>query len=132
MPKFITKFVVPAAAVAALALSAATAVAQPGSSGAQCFARQNIEGFQAPDDHTVYLRVGVNQIYRLDLMVPCAGLSFRNDIGLWSTAGDPWICSPIEATVAYHEGGIPTRCPVSAIHRLTPAEVAALPKRDRP
>ena len=132
MPKFITKLVVPVAALAAVALSAATAGAQPGSSGAQCFARQNIEGFQAPDDHTVYLRVGVNQIYRLDLMVPCSGLSFRDDINLLSTAGDPWICNPIQATVVYHQGGIPNRCPVSAIHRLTPDEVSALPKRDRP
>jgi uncharacterized protein DUF6491 len=128
---------VAAAAVAIVAGGAALTVgahAQPrgGHRGDQCFLSSNINGFQAPNDHTVFIRVGVNDIYRLDLMNDCPGLSFRHGFGLKSTPGDPWICSPIQATVVFRETGIHNRCPVSGIHRLTPPEVAALPKRYLP
>ncbi len=115
-------------------LSAPVVGAQPASrsGGEQCFFRSNINGFIAPNDHTVYIRVGVRDIYRLDLMSDCTGLSFRQGIGLESTPGDPQICSAIQATIVYRDTGIPNRCPVSAIHKLTPAEIAALPKRDLP
>ena len=133
----ITKAIGLAASAAVLAgavFSAPVVSAQPAAAdsghGNQCFLRSNINGFQAPDDHTVYIRVGVNDIYRLSLMVDCTSLSFRQGIGLESTPGDPWICSPIQATVVYRDTGIRNRCPVSDIHKLTPAEIAALPKRD--
>jgi hypothetical protein len=122
-----------AAILAGAVLSASAVSAQPPArSDNQCFYTRNINGFQASDDHTVYIRVGVRDIYRLDLMTDCTGLTFRQGIGLESTPGDPWICSPIQATVVYRDTGIHNRCPVSNIHKLTPAEVAALPKRDLP
>jgi Family of unknown function (DUF6491) len=124
-----------AAILAGAGLSAPVVSAQPAagpSHGNQCFLRSNINGFQAPDDRTVYIRVGVSDIYRLTLMVNCTSLSFRQGIGLESTPGDPWICSPIQATVVYRDVGIHNRCPVSDIHKLTPDEIAALPKRDLP
>jgi len=124
-----------AAILVGAGLSAPVVSAQPAadsSHGNQCFLRSNINGFQAPDDRTVYIRVGVRDIYRLSLMVDCTSLTFRQGIGLESTPGDPWICSPIQATVVYRDTGINSRCPVSDIHKLTPAEIAALPKRDLP
>ena len=99
----------------------------------QCFYSRNINGFNAPDDRTLYIRVGVNEIYRLDLMNDCNGLTFRQDIALSDEpAGDAFICSPIQATVTYREAGIRERCPVTAMHRLTPAEIAAVPKKFLP
>jgi hypothetical protein len=125
-----------AAVLAGAVLSAPAVSAQPAAAdsghGNQCFYTRNINGFQAPDDRTVYIRVGVRDIYRLGLMVGCSGLTFRQGIGLESTPGDPWICSPIQATVVYRDTGIHNRCPVSDIHKLTPAEIAALPRRDLP
>jgi len=118
-------------------LGAALWLAAPSASAASskntCFARRNVESFNAPDDHTVYLRDGVRNIYRLDLMTSCLDLSFRQGIGLEDQPANAFICSPLEATVVYRAaGGIPQRCPVKAIHRLTPAEVAAVPKKDLP
>jgi hypothetical protein len=124
-----------AAVLAGAVLSAPVVSAQPASDsshGSQCFVRRNINGFMAPNDRTVYIRVGVNDIYRLSLMVDCTSLTFRQGIGLESTPGDPWICSAIQATVIYRDAGITNRCPVSDIHKLTPDEIAALPKRDLP
>jgi hypothetical protein len=130
MPRNITTKAIGLAASAAVlagaGLSTPVAVAQPAAAdsghGNQCFYTRNINGFQAPDDRTVYIRVGVRDIYRLSLMVGCTGLTFRQGIGLESTP----------ATVVYRDTGIRNRCPVSDIHKLTPAEIAALPKRDLP
>jgi len=98
-----------------------------------CFWARDINGFNAPDEKTVYIRVGVSELYRLDLMVPCSGLTFRQDIGLErEPSGDSFVCSPMQATVVYRDGGIPQRCPVGAIHKLTPEEATALPKKFRP
>ena len=98
----------------------------------QCFLSSNVENFSAPDNRTVFLRVGVKDIWRLDLMNDCLDLPFRQHIGFESAGGDPWICTPIQATVVAHVSGIAHRCPVSGMHHLTPDEVASLPKRVRP
>jgi hypothetical protein len=122
------------AGVAAVsAAQAQTPPAKPAASNQrQCFLSRDVNGFNAPDDHTVYIRVGVNEIWRLDLMMDCLDLTFRQELGLESTPGDPWVCSPLDAQIIYRQTGIPQRCPVTALHKLTPAEVAALPKKDLP
>lgn len=128
-------------ALAAAALAPAAVQAQPAAPPASkpadkqanpCFYARNVNGFNAPDNHTVYIRVGVSDVYRLDLMMDCLDLTFRQSLGIRSTPGSSWICSPLDAEVVYRDVGAPQRCPVTAIHKLTPAEVAALPKRDRP
>ncbi len=104
----------------------------PAKGGDQCFLSRDVNGFSAPNDRTVYVRVGVKDIYRLDLMSDCINLTFRQSLGLESIMTGPWICNPLDATVVYRDTGVPERCPVSAIHKLTDEERAALPKKDRP
>jgi hypothetical protein len=117
-------------ALGVAAISAGQSVAKPQAS--QCFVRRNINGFSAPNDRTVYIRVGVGDVWRLDLMTDCTGLSFRQSFGLADRPASAWICSPLDATVVFRETGMNQRCPVSAMHKLTPDEITALPKRDRP
>lgn len=122
-----------AAIVAATAAAAALpSRAQPPGRYQQCLFVRNINGFNAPNDHTIYVRESVNKIWRLDLMTDCVGLSFRHNFRLRSAGGDPWICEPIQADVSIRDIGGPQRCPVSGLHRLTPAEAASLPPRLRP
>jgi hypothetical protein len=118
----------------AAAIAAGAAQAQPGTRPAptQCILVRNINSFNAPNDRTVYVRVGVKDFYRLDLMNDCTGITFGNSLALESSPGRSWICSPLEATVINRRIGMNQRCPVSAIHKLTADEAAALPKRDRP
>lgn len=97
-----------------------------------CFLQRNVNGFTAPNDRTLYVRVGVDEIWRLDLANECTGLSFRQALALQGSPTGPWICSPLDATVRFREPGMSQRCPVSSIHKLTPREAAALPKKDRP
>jgi hypothetical protein len=97
-----------------------------------CFLRHDIEGFSAPNDRTVYLNIRFHDVYRLDLMTDCIGLSFKQGFELEDQPASPWICDPLDATVIVREGGIRQRCPVTTIHKLTADELKALPKRDRP
>jgi hypothetical protein len=122
------------ASTATLAVTAANSQAPVrDAKGGQCFASSSVNSFNAPDDRTLFIRVGVNDIYRLDLAAGCTELAFRQDIGLQSTPpGDPFICSPIQTEVTYSLSGIRQRCQVIGMHRLTPADVAALPKRNLP
>jgi hypothetical protein len=137
IPRRSAKTIVLAALLAGASLGLASAQsaasAKPAKSDAnQCFRPDEINGFNAPDDHTVYIRVGVNDFYKLDLMGDCIDLTFRQSLGIQRTPGMGWICSPLDATIVYRETGMPERCPVTGIHKLSAAEVAALPKRDRP
>ena len=123
-----------AAPMAALALAAS---AQPGapppaSHHNQCFDRHDINGFQAPNDRTVYIRVGVRDVYRLDLMTDCTGLAFHHALALESQPDNAFVCDHMGETVIVRDAGIPQRCPVTAITKLTPDEITALPKGDRP
>ena len=123
------------ALAAVLAAAPVLAFAQGGSSAGnhdQCFLKRNVDSFSAPNDRTVYVEVGVRELYRLDLMHDCTGITFKTGIGFETTPGFDWVCSPLDATVIVSDAGVSQRCPVTAIHHLTPAERDALPKRDRP
>jgi len=130
-----SRFSLISAAALAIAAAAAPAVslAQPAHENENtCFARRFVEGFSAPDNQTVYLRVGVSDIYRLKLFSDCLDLTYRNAIGLEDQPASAFICSPLEATVVYRHNGMSQRCPVTEIHKLTPAEIAAAPKGELP
>ncbi len=127
-----------AAASAVLALSGfaietpAAAQAKPKASHA-CFYARQVDGFSAADDRTVYLRANVRDIYELKLFAPCIDIDWAQHIALRSHGSD-WIC---EGNNVDYEVISPSpigrqRCEVTSVRRLTPDQVAALPKKDRP
>jgi hypothetical protein len=126
------------AAAASLTLSAAAHAqdkpADKPASKNQCFWSRNVTSFASPDDHTVYIRVNVRDVYRLDLMISCPDVDWNQRVALVSNRGAGGsICSPLDAEIVSHATGIGRqRCPVKAITKLTPEEVAALPKRAKP
>ena len=128
----ILKSVAVAAVCSTLALSG-PALAQPSSAPArQCFFSRDIDNFQVVDDHTIYLKVLMNRVFRLDLTGGCSNLSFRQRIGFETTPAGSTICSPLDLEVVYNDNGFPQRCAVKELHALTPGEIAALPKKERP
>ncbi|HEX5380111.1 MAG TPA: DUF6491 family protein [Phenylobacterium sp.] len=96
-----------------------------------CFLTRNVNSWSAADDKTVYVRVGVKDIYRLDLLGPCPDIDWNWSIALESH-GSSWICSPLDATIIAKSPIGPQRCPVRQVTRLTPQEIAALPPRHKP
>lgn len=129
-----------AAAVLALGVAGAPVVgraddkpAKPASKDV-CFWARNVTSFAAPDDHTVYIQVNYRDVYRLDLMISCPDVDWNQRVGLESSHGAGGsICNALDAEIVSHATGLgPQRCPVKALTKLTPAEVAALPKRAKP
>jgi hypothetical protein len=139
------KTLAPAALAFAAALSvSAAAQPSPGASPAAppvkhhpaCFWRRMISGFGASDDNTLYVRVGVRDVYELKLFSNCFDLSWVHRVGLQSIGGfGSDICEGTNPgiDVVVRDIGIGRqRCPVTSVRKLTPPEIAALPKTARP
>ena len=104
------------------------------SHGASCFYVRDVNNFTAPDEETVYLRVGVSQVYRLKLFAQCLDVDWVHHLALF-THSDPWVCEGrgLNVDVGVRQIGLGRqRCPVDDVRKLTPQEVAAIPTRDRP
>jgi hypothetical protein len=128
-----TPIALAAAAAALLALSTQPAsAAKPASSGNECFWGRTVTNFAAPDDRTLYVRAGGNQVYRFDMLGPCQDMDWNQRLALVSHSGGS-ICSGMDAEVVNRVAGLGRqRCAIRNMHKLTPEEVAALPRNARP
>jgi Family of unknown function (DUF6491) len=101
-----------------------------------CFWRRNIENFAASDDTTLYVRADIHDVYELKLFSHCLDLDWVHRLGLESIGGfEPEICegSNPGVDVVVRDIGIGRqRCPITAVRKLSPPEVAALPRQARP
>ena len=125
--------VLAAALVLTLAAASAASAADKQAKD-ECFWARNVTSFAAPDDHTVYVKVNQHDVFRLDLLISCPDVDWNQRVALQSSHGAGGsICSPLDAEIISHAQGIGhQRCPVKAIHKLTPDEIAALPKKAKP
>lgn len=112
----------------AAAAAAETAAAKP---QRQCFFTRNVSNFSAVDDQTVNVRVGVKDVYRLDMLGHCPDIDWTQQIALISRGGSS-ICTGMDATIVVKSPIGPQRCAVKTIRKLTPEEVAALPRKAKP
>lgn len=96
-----------------------------------CFFRRDVHGFAAPDDKTLYLRVRAKDVYKLDMKGRCPELDWEHRIAI-DSRGSSAICSAIDITILVKNPIGVSRCSVATLTRLTPEEVAALPKKSRP
>lgn len=124
--------------LAALSLSATAACAPttPGmaQTGAprECFFIQEVRSFASSDDRRVYVDTGSNEVFELETF-GCSNVDWSTSIGIRSTTGGSSICSGLDAELIVPDlPGGRTTCPVTGVRRLSDAEVAALPERDRP
>jgi hypothetical protein len=119
------------AAAASLTFCAAAQAADKPAGKNQCFWARNVTSFAAPDEHTVYVRVGVRDVYKFDLMIPCPDIDWRQSLAIKSTTDS--ICTGMDADIITRAPGLGRqRCPISHMQKLTPEEIAALPKRAKP
>lgn len=126
------------ATLAGLAAMSAATVAladPPGQSRSnQCFYSQDWDGWKAtPDSKAIYIRVGVNKIWRLDLSSACPALQSPNPHLINTLRGGSTVCSALDLDLKVaDDSGFATPCIVSSISRLSDAEASALPKNLRP
>jgi hypothetical protein len=126
------------AAIAAMLLSLAGAsgalAADPAPAetpARQCFWTRDVNGFNAVDDRTVNLRVGVKDVYQLELFSRCPDIDWTEQIAIESR-GSTWICSGLDAVLIAPSPIGPQRCMVRSVRKLTPEEVEALHKKAKP
>lgn len=136
-------------AVVALALSAATLataasaakpspLGPPPASGAglpagQCIRSSDIRGHTIADRKTLLVGVRGKDTYRITMSGAClAGAMPSDPIITRSPPGSSIICKPIDLDIAISHSGFPSQCIVDSIVKLSPKEVAALPRKLRP
>jgi Family of unknown function (DUF6491) len=99
-----------------------------------CFWADRIQNFAAVDERNLYLRVGNRDIYRAKLFSNCIDISWVHRLALVSRSSSLICEGPnLDVDVVLREVGAGRqRCPVTEIRKLTPDEVATLPKGARP
>ena len=97
----------------------------------ECFFARNVNSFAAVDEDTVNLRVGVRDYYQLEMFNRCRDVDWANRVALVSRNSSS-ICVGMDAEIVTQTNLGPQRCPVRSIRKLTPAEVAALPRNAKP
>jgi Family of unknown function (DUF6491) len=118
----------------ALAQAPAQSKAKGDARGSQCFLSRDYEGFRPIDDHSFYMRANVNQIYRIELQEACPEIAYPDARLITVVRGSDWICGPLDwdLRVGQSPPSIAVPCIVKSQTRLTPAEAAAIPPKQKP
>jgi hypothetical protein len=121
-------------AVAVLAMASVPAVAQQPAQNV-CFPLNQMQGWKAPDNKTIYIRVNTNQYYRLDLSASCPMLTMPDSHLITKSRGSDLICTAVDWDISVSEpppGAFPEPCIVKQMTLLTPQQAAAIPQKFRP
>ena len=92
------------------------------------------QGWKSPSPTVIYLRIRINDVYRLDLAAPASDLD-APDVHLVSVVrGSDWICNPLDLDLRLADDHGVFREPlfVKSITKLTPEQVKAIPAKFRP
>jgi len=125
------------AAAATAVLAAQTAPPPPppptGASlpSGQCILSRDIQSHVVADSHTLLIAVK-GDVYRITVGNNCLATAINNDPIVLQHAGSTFICKPVDLDVTVSRGGAPSHCITDSLAKLTPEEVAALPKQFRP
>lgn len=131
------RFAAVAMGLAALSLAAPpAAVAEAPAKGAekakrQCFWARQVNNFAAENDEVVNVRVGVRDVYRLEIFGTCPEIDWTQKIAIVSRGGST-ICSGLDAEIITPSSLGPQRCTVRNVRKLTEDEVKALPAKAKP
>jgi hypothetical protein len=121
-----------AAAAFAGVASAAAAPSAPASTRS-CFFTRNWDSWHAPDKNTIYLKINMHDIYRVDLSAGSDLLTWPDSHLVSRGHGASTVCSPIDLDLSVSNGtGINEFLIAKAITKLTPEQVAAIPRKDLP
>lgn len=98
----------------------------------KCFYRRDVRNHTVGDAHTLYLDIAGREVWRVQMSNACLASAVSSDpLVIRNQTGGQSVCKPIDLDIAVSAAG-ESRCIVSSISRLTPTEVAALPKKMRP
>jgi Family of unknown function (DUF6491) len=120
--------------IATLIGSAANAQPQQTPAGSSCFFISQFQNWKAPDAKTIFLRINVDQFYRLDLTRECPSLLWPDAHLIMNVRGPDEICSAVDWDLKVNNTvhSIPEPCIVKKMTLLTPAQAQAIPPKFKP
>lgn len=123
-----------AAAASSLALAATSPLPPPPAAGSvlpqgECVRTEDFRNHRILDDRTLLIDVGGKGVYRFTMARSCLRGAVSSDPLTISGVGRSRICKPNDIELGVGRGGY---CFIEAIDRLSPEQVAALPRRSRP
>ena len=116
-----------------LPVHAAHAATTP-AKGRDCFLSRDWGGWSAPGSSDfILIHVGVRDYYRIDVTPGTHVHRWPDEFLVNRLRGSSWICSPLDLDLEVRDhSGFTQTLIARSIHKLTPAEVAAIPKKDLP
>jgi len=118
------------AALAGAALFGLAATAA--GAGQSCFYSQNWRGWSAPSPDVLYLRVNISDVYKVELSGGSPQLQYPGVHLVSIVRGSSNICSAIDLDLKVSDGGFTIPLIAKSLTKLTPEEIAAIPKKYRP
>ena len=121
-----------------LLAAAAPALADPAAKDAAprptraCFSLSDWDGWSAPDRNTLLMRVRNKDVYRVELTHGTSQLTSPGVHIVSVVRGVDTVCRPLDLDLRVSDGFIAMPIMAKTITRLTPEEIAAIPKKDRP
>ena len=122
-----------AAAVAASFMSIGAVAAADSDTHQHCFFASQFNNWRAADEKTIYIRVGVNRYFRLDIAGGCKTATWPDSFLITKFRGSNTVCTALDWDLKVSQPhGIAEACIVSQMTELTPDEVKALPAKAKP
>jgi hypothetical protein len=117
----------------AATLAGAPALAANNASRSSCFYITQWQGWKAPDANTIYLGVNLHDVYRVDLSAGSPQLLWPDSHLISQVRGPDTICNAIDLQLSVsNTTGFRQPLIARKLTKLTPDEVAAIPKKYRP
>ena len=102
----------------------------------QCFYSNQFRQWRDVDDKTIYIRVNLNDYYRLDMAGSCPELTYPDPHLITEVHGPSTICTALDWDLRVADGTGPgsfaTPCIVKDMVKLTKAQADAIPKKYKP
>ncbi|HEY4032213.1 MAG TPA: hypothetical protein VGM25_17840 [Caulobacteraceae bacterium] len=97
-----------------------------------CFFTRDWSGWRSPNANTIYLRVNVRDIWQIDLSGGSSLLAWPDSHLINEVRGPDSVCGPIDLDLKVANDHFVEPLFVKAVTKLTPDQVAAIPKKFLP
>jgi hypothetical protein len=119
-----------------LTVAGAARADQAPAPGRNCFLSNQWKNWSVPASgkgDVLYLRLNNNDIYRVDLAPGSGARRGANEFLINRVRGSNWICSAVDLDLSIGDNlGFHRPLIARSLRRLTPDEIAAIPRHERP
>jgi len=128
------RILIAAVATAALGLAGAAhaATGDTKNTTRNCFLSNDWQGWRGADANTLYLRVHAHDFYKVELSSGSNMVTDPTNHLINNLRVSSWICNPLDLDLKISDGHITEPLIVKSITKLSPEQVAMIPKKALP